>query len=152
MHRDILIVLILIIVVLAVIISDLTTGMLIASMLANIVLLCISATPAPVTALPPAAAPVTVPAQDMYGPFYDRWHSYHTSYSDCYKEPHIINSVPDATNYSVDAAAAYVTQQRTRDKKCSDGWAMKDANYARYHYGGELDDAENRVWWGRTDW
>lgn len=92
------------------------------------------------------------PPIDMYGPFYEMYHSYHTAYTDCYDAPQMAvgASCAERSN-SVDAQNTLMAQRRARDKKCSDGWVTKDANYYKHHFGSELDDTENRVWWGRNE-
>jgi hypothetical protein len=42
---------------------------------------------------------------------------------------------------------AIMAQRRSRDKKCMDGWASKDANYYKQHFAEELDEAEAKPWW-----
>lgn len=88
------------------------------------------------------------PAYDSsYGPYYEAWQAHHTAYGDCYDIP-----TAHGSEYSVDNSNALMAQKRARDKKCSDGWASKNADYFKYHYAGELNQAENKPWWGRHDW
>ncbi len=58
---------------------------------------------------------------------------------------------PDETSYNIDNMNTRLARERERTKKCSDGWASKDANYYRYHFADELDYEEKRPWWGRAD-
>ena len=76
-----------------------------------------------------------------------------TSYGTCYApaRPVIGNSGAEIDN-SVDSNLALLSQQRQRDKKRSDGWALKDADYFRHNYDWELDDYENKPWWGRSEY
>lgn len=88
---------------------------------------------------------------DLYGPYYEMWHSYHDT--SMYEPPRpVVGATCAERSQSVDMANVFMAQQRARDKKCSDGWAVKDANYYRHHYGGELDQAEAKAWWGRGDY
>lgn len=87
-----------------------------------------------------------------YGPLYDQWQAYRTSYDNAYCPiyPNVKQSCAERDS-SVDAAGALMSQRRARDKKCSDGWATKDANYFKYHYGDELEEAESKRWWGNFE-
>lgn len=90
---------------------------------------------------------------NIYGPFYDMWHSYQDTYTSAYDTPQIQVGVSAAEcNYNVDEANAIMAQRRARDKKCSDGWVTKDANYYKHHYGSELSESEDKQWWGRHEW
>ncbi len=88
---------------------------------------------------------------DLYGPYYEMWHSYHDT--SMYEQPRpIVGATCAERSQSVDMANVFMAQNRARDKKCSDGWAVKDVNYYRHHYGGELDQAAAKDWWGRGDY
>lgn len=79
--------------------------------------------------------------------------AYNTSYSECYKAPMpVIRDSASEIDNSIDSANALMAQRRARDKKCSDGWASKDKNYFKIHYGWELDESEKKPWWGNTDY
>jgi type IV secretory pathway VirB3-like protein len=88
---------------------------------------------------------------DIYGPFYERWHGYRTAYTDCYDDQRPDKIIP-AYKYNIDDSGADLARKRFHDKKCTDGWVTKDANYYKYHFSGELDEAESKRWWGRADW
>lgn len=87
-----------------------------------------------------------------YGPFYENWRAYKTSYSTAYEtpEPYIHVSCGER-NYSVDSANTLMAQRRFHDKKAMDGYTVKDANYYRYHFSNELDEEEAKPWWGRHE-
>ncbi len=89
---------------------------------------------------------------DIYGPFYEMWHAYKDSYSSCYKRPKLLCDGPASQTYDIDTANAFMAQQRSRDKKAMDGWAVKDANFYKHHFGNELDDAESKPWWSRNEY
>ena len=90
---------------------------------------------------------------DMYGPFYGEWDSYRSGYNTSYDKPTIaVGASAAEKNYSIDEANALMVQRRTRDKKCSDGWLTKDADYYKYHFGNELNEAENKEWWTRHEY
>ncbi len=90
---------------------------------------------------------------DMYGPFYNMWDAYKTTYNSCYDKPRV-HALGDCAGrgYNIDNANMYIAQRRSRDKKAMDGWAVKDANFYKYHYGSELDNAEYQDWWGRHEY
>lgn len=111
-----------------------------------------------------APADLEVPAVDVvdpeadlgeyepYGRDYERWDEQRREYTDCYPEIGPINAYDCTENTSgIDAANALMVRRRTRDKKAMDGAATKTADYYRYHFSKELDDAEARVWWGRAE-
>jgi len=90
---------------------------------------------------------------DMYGPMYGEWDSYRSGYNTSYDKPTIaVGASAAEKNYSIDEANALMVQRRTRDKKCSDGWLTKDADYYKYHFGNELNEAENKEWWTRHEY
>lgn len=89
----------------------------------------------------------------IYGPSYEMWHAYQDGYTKCYDEPQAVVGVSCAEkNSGIDAANALMAQRRFRDKKCSDGWASKDANYYKHHFAGELDEVEDKPWWSRHEY
>lgn len=89
----------------------------------------------------------------IYGPSYELWHAYDTAYTKCYDEPKAVVGMSCSEQSSgIDSANALMAQQRARDKKCSDGWASKDANYYKHHFGSELDDTERKPWWSRHEY
>jgi hypothetical protein len=176
--ESILIILTFILVIIVILVADsLTTAMLIVSLLANFLVISsqfkkisknfldigIAAGPQtqdhentlhgdspPVS--PPESAADTQPV-DLYGPFYEMWHAYRNSYDQCYDAPRV-NAYGDCSGrtYNIDTANTFMAQRRARDKRAMDGWAVKDANFYKHHYGAELDDTENRVWWGRNEY
>lgn len=76
-----------------------------------------------------------------------------TSYGTCYEPVRpIVNMTGAELDNTVDANITLLTQRRQRDKKASDGWALKDADYFRHNFDTELDDYENKPWWGRSEY
>lgn len=88
----------------------------------------------------------------MYGPFWERYHSYTNGYSS-YKQPElpIGRSFAERTN-NVDANLTLLAQNRSRDKKCTDGWVTKNADFYKYHYADEFKQSEEKRWWGNSEW
>jgi hypothetical protein len=171
--NSLLIVLTCILVIIVIILADnLTTAMLIVSLLANFLVissqfskvsknsLSIGAQdwPRPSTVAVAPGPTESAPegheeqATDIYGPFYEMWDAYKSSYTDCYDKPQVHPHGGCNRGYDIDGANAYMAQQRSRDKKAMDGWAVKDANFYKHHYGNELDDAENKPWWSRNEY
>lgn len=178
MGVNILFIILTFIIIIAVILlaENLMTAMLIVSLLANFLvisaqfgkisknILNISATgmpPKPSPKIePPASSNVSSsgsPEQteqdtNLYGPLYELWHEYNNAYSDCYNSPQmVVGSSCAERTYNIDEANAFMAQKRARDKKCMDGLVTRDASYYKYHYGDELDQAEERLWWGKFE-
>ena len=89
----------------------------------------------------------------IYGPFYERWHGYHTDYTNCHamQPPNLGGCGQNARG--MDTAAVELCRQRgDRDKRSIDGAVTKDANYYRYHFAEELDEEEKKPWWGRAEY
>lgn len=86
----------------------------------------------------------------------------HTSYGSCYPTPAPVVGIvsgPEAAGTTpaslggVDGALAHTAQKRAqRDKKCSDGWVLKDATYYAHHFDDELNISEAKPWWGRAEY
>lgn len=51
-----------------------------------------------------------------------------------------------------DEANSRMSALRQRDKKTLDGWATKNMNFYKKHYGRELNQAENKRWWGNDEY
>jgi hypothetical protein len=80
-------------------------------------------------------------------------HALNASYGMCYDTPRpVIGNSGAEIDGSIDSQLSLMSQQRQRDKKRSDGWALKDADYFRHNYDWELDDYENKPWWGRSEY
>lgn len=90
--------------------------------------------------------------KSIYDDNYDKWSRYKTSYTDCYDDVRPVAVSCGELDSGIDGRNAILAQQRARDKKCIDGWASKDANYFRQHYGSELDDEEAKPWWSRGEY
>ena len=81
----------------------------------------------------------------------DEHDSYRTGYMGYSAAPTTIFT-PSEKNYTIDNANIQMAQRRSRDKKCTDGWVTKNANYFKYHYAGEFEESENKPWWGRSEY
>ncbi len=53
--------------------------------------------------------------------------------------------------YDADSLGVYYTSSMNRDKRKMDAANSKTADYYKYHFAEELDEAEDRVWWGKYD-
>ena len=89
---------------------------------------------------------------NLYGSNYEEHQAYNTSYTDSYKQPQPYNVTCGDSSTGIDMANALMTQRRARDKKTSDGWASKNADYFKLHYGDELAESEGKLWWGTYDY
>lgn len=155
-----------VIIVVIMLTDNLTTAVLVVSILANFLIISTQmdriakkilitnwGTPEPTPA--PVPAPAPVPEENplyqyedsTYGPRYAIWNSYKTSYD----SPKPAVGPFCSENNTVDAQNALQWQQRARDKKCIEGLVTKNANFYKYHYAGELDQAEKQPWWGNAE-
>lgn len=83
-----------------------------------------------------------------YGEDYDNYMKYKEV------EPMKLTVAPDddMNATSIDAKMnQFADKRRLRDKRAIDGRVSKTANYYKYHFDGELDETEKRVWWGNYD-
>lgn len=96
-----------------------------------------------------------------YNPDFNDYQAYKTSYSTAYVNDPLktqCNSgdleylLNEHSTSSVDNANVNMSCRRSRDKKVSDGWALKDSNYYKYHFSDELDKTESREWWSKYDY
>lgn len=89
---------------------------------------------------------------NLYGRQQEEYDSYINSYTSAYPEPKpvVFASCSERDN-SIDGANAIMAQKRARDKKCIDGKIVKDVNHYRHHYAAELEESENKVWWGANE-
>jgi len=61
--------------------------------------------------------------------------------------------LPDGDNaYNVNNSGVNMSINRARDKRALTGWATKDVNYYKYHFSNELSNEENKPWWGRNEY
>ena len=88
---------------------------------------------------------------NIYGSDYEKYHAYNTSYSGSYTDAPVVIESCAETDTSIDVANCLIAQKRARDKKCSDGWSLKSADYYKFHYGNELKDSEEKIWWGKNE-
>lgn len=75
------------------------------------------------------------------------------SYTNCYEPPSY--DIENCNLYSYlpfDEANARMASLRQRDKKCTDGWVTKNANYYKKHFGRELAEEEAKRWWGNQEY
>jgi len=93
------------------------------------------------------------PALDIYGQYYEQWNAVRREYTDCYADPrpNVLTSCGEK-GLNTDAANTIMAQKRARDKRCSDGWAVKDKYYYAYGFADELDLEEKKRWWGNEEW
>ena len=115
----------------------------------------VSATPASDASVDPA--PVEAPVYlnqntNIYGADYEKHNAYKDGLFSCYERPQpvLYDSAADRDT-SLDERNCLIAQRRARDKRCSDGWAVKDSDYYKYFYGDELKESETKAWWGRTE-
>jgi len=82
----------------------------------------------------------------MYGTDYDNWNAYKSNYNK--------NIICDLTNggSGIDAMNAVMVQKRSREKSTIEGMITKNADYYKYHFGDELEEQENKPWWGTYEW
>ncbi len=101
----------------------------------------------------PLPEPSSDEQQNIYGPFYGMWDAYRTVDGGIPNKPQLyVHDGSCDRGYDMDSANAYIAQQRSRDKRALDGWAVKDANYYRHHFGGELAAEESKPWWSRNEY
>lgn len=67
-----------------------------------------------------------------------------------FKDSYFTYSAPqmcDVGIQGIDNANIVLNRANQRDKKCFDGLASKNANYFKPHFGSEFVDSENKIWW-----
>lgn len=76
---------------------------------------------------------------------------------DAYKSPGMnwAGQQPDlidmGDNSGIDGATALMARRRSRDKVVMDGVAVRDANYYKHHFADELEESEQKQWWGNSE-
>ncbi len=122
------------------------SALLLMSLVANAVLMYPSVTQTPATE--------TFMVNENPVEYADERNKYISGYTLAYDKPRPIPGLGFGENtHNIDNANTMQWRERgTRDKKRSDGWATKDANYYRYHFADELNYEENKVWHGREDY
>lgn len=89
---------------------------------------------------------------NLYGRAQEEYDGYNTAYTDCWRKPKpALFKTCGEQDQSIDAANVMMAQRRARDKRCMDGLVSKDKYYYRHHFAGELDEAEEKVWWSRDE-
>jgi hypothetical protein len=146
--------------------ENVTTAVLIVSLLANFLLLCSQLTSiSKFYSIEPSEEPqknveVSV-VEDTdetelntgYGEDHDRWYADHATYTSAYEEPTPVVSTSCAESVQGgDAAAALMAQKRFRAKKSMDGAISKNADYYKHHFGGELEGEEAKPWWSQNEY
>lgn len=96
----------------------------------------------------PIPAEVVSDNVNMYGQSHADWQKYKDGYTACYSTQGNVDYRHDA---GIDSRNVLMAQSRARDRKCTDGWASKDANYFRHHYSSELEETEAAPWWGSNE-
>lgn len=104
----------------------------------------------PVVPSKPPAESFNPVFDNLYGTDWNNYDAYKMTYFDYPKVTPYAESSPDL-QLGVDQSCAYYAQRRTRDKKQMDGIATKDANFYKYHFYDELEQSENKPWWGRSE-
>ena len=180
MTRDEYLILTFIVVVAIILLSpDLTSAMLIVSILANVYVLTTlnykhrmsgkkenldsPATPPQQPPSPPAIPPAGLRLPSLYGPAWDKYSAYKddgpTGWAGCnipggscgtVYNPNV--DIPEGTVMIIDQANVELARRRARDKLALEGQVLKDANYYKYHFGDELDISEKKRWWGNSEW
>ncbi len=87
-------------------------------------------------------------------PEWDQYYVNHSSYTTAYEAPKpVVAMDASESTVGVDSANVLMAQKKgSRDKKCSDGWASKTADYYRYHFNDELEKTEARDWRNQYEW
>lgn len=90
---------------------------------------------------------------NLYGRAQEEYDGYISAYTDCWRKPKpaIFRSCAELDN-SIDSANVMMAQKRARDKRCMDGAVSKDVYFHRHVYAEELDESENKIWWGKSDY
>lgn len=141
--------------------DNLTSAVLIISMIANYMAISthlnkaskyIEITPQRALESMVSREPEVVDESTLYGDEHEMHTAYNDAYTSCYKEPEpvVIQSCSEKSS-SIDAMNAHMAQRRARDKKVMDGVASKDKYYYAHHFAQELDEAEAKPWWGAAD-
>lgn len=74
-------------------------------------------------------------------------------YTECYPGPNRELNGCNINDYmGIDEANTRQVAMRTRDKKVLDGYVSKNANYYKRHFSKELDESENKRWWGNDNY
>jgi hypothetical protein len=73
--------------------------------------------------------------------------------STCYAPVSVDYSCEAQRYLDIDAKNAQISKLRggQRSRKCSDGWASKNANFYRKNFAREIDEYEAKPWWGRQE-
>lgn len=74
-------------------------------------------------------------------------------YTDCYPGPTRELNGCNLNDYmGIDESNTRQVAMRTRDKKVIDGYITKNANYYKRHFSKELEESENKRWWGNDEY
>lgn len=96
--------------------------------------------------------------QNKDDPFYKMDQPYkeferNTDMGTCYAPVSVDYSCEAQRYLDIDAKNAQISKLRggQRSRKCSDGWASKNANFFRKNFAREIDEYEQKPWWGRQE-
>jgi hypothetical protein len=90
--------------------------------------------------------------RSIYEPSYDKFTADKVTYTAAYVNPQpvIIDAAGDAS-MDADQRMNLLARQRFHEKRAQDGWAVRNADYYKYHFSDELAENEGREWWGAYD-
>ena len=166
MNANILFIVLTFIVIIAVIITadNLTTAMIMISLLTNLLVISsyfrkiskldgiaesiVSGEPEPIVEDNASTNIEDDQSSNIYGDDYNNWYAYKASYDNV--PDNIV--FPGSATASIDTMNIAQTQHRAkRANKSIEGAVSKDANFYKYHFASELDEAENKPWWSRNE-
>jgi hypothetical protein len=99
---------------------------------------------------PAEPLPVNPGTQYAEQPMYEESHIAAANFKDSYFT-YTSPKLCDVSTTSIDNSNVSLARSRARDRKCTDGWVTKNANYFKDNYGTEFVDRENALWWGRNE-
>lgn len=91
--------------------------------------------------------------RSIYEPSYDKYTSDKVTYTSAYNnaQPIIVDAAGDATMDADQRMNLMARQRGQHEKRAQDGWAIRNADYYKYHFSDELAENEAREWWGEYD-
>ena len=84
-------------------------------------------------------------------PMYDQTHINAQNFKDSYFS-YPSPKLCDVSTRNIDNSNISLARSRARDRRGTDGWVTKNANYFANNYGTEFADEENKEWWGRKEY
>lgn len=88
----------------------------------------------------------------FYGDAYADWNSYRNIEPQNDIECNLDTLDGSILSNNVDTGLVRLGRQRARDKRCIDGYITKNVNYYKYHFANELNEVEDKPWWGREEY